>query len=366
MTLQILTIPDDPAAWAEWLEVQLVSPHFADLIQELHLSLTGTVAGQPVAMNVDALPDNRNTSDHGCLSDAAELRAAGAGNIDGDAATGPAQTAATGTLLRDILDEQQLSKVLNQGLRELSFVQIQSFLSSPTALLELQEAILLGDGGYWDKFMQANATADDQRALSQVWQQISSTLSQPEEASADTQTGTIAAATATPATDVVSPAASAQQTKSRGLRWQSAVAVISAAVLLAMAFWPEVGQQPSGRILGSPGLLVADMPSSQAYFQRLAAAGNKWFDVQIQDSEQLTQLLQEVSHDCQILIDAEHPQLAAEERDWFVQKCQNWKNKLDEVRVALTSQQMSFSAAEEQADAIMLKLVNVLNAGPTV
>ena len=84
------------------------------------------------------------------------------------------------------------------------------------------------------------------------------------------------------------------------------------------------------------------------------------------DEDKLLSSIGDVSDACQVLIDNPHAILTDSERSWFVQKCQNWKTKLDVTATDLRSGALSFEDARTQADGIMAKLVDVLNAGPSV
>lgn len=119
----------------------------------------------------------------------------------------------------------------------------------------------------------------------------------------------------------------------------------------------------SGSILGQPGLLANDVSSSSEYLNRIANAGSEWFDQHPRDSAELITLLENVSRDCQILIDADHQRLTPEERNWFVEKCENWKNEFDTTLASLQSGQLTFEAAKAEADKTMTKLVNVVREG---
>ena len=93
----------------------------------------------------------------------------------------------------------------------------------------------------------------------------------------------------------------------------------------------------SGSILGQPGILVNNVAPAAEYLNRIADAGNEWFDVQPKDAAELIVLLQNVSNDCQVLIDAEHPALTPQEREWFVAKCKNLKSAFDMTLAFLQS-----------------------------
>ena len=97
MSLVIITIPDHPKDWPDWLEQQLVGMRLGDLVAELQVSA------------------------------ASEER----------------------TKLTDILSPEQLAEVKDSGLSLLKPTDFQTLFSSPNSLLDLQEEILVNGGEYW-------------------------------------------------------------------------------------------------------------------------------------------------------------------------------------------------------------------------
>ena len=112
--------------------------------------------------------------------------------------------------------------------------------------------------------------------------------------------------------------------------------------------------------------LANDLTSSAEYFNRIADAGSEWFNVPPKDSAQLVVLLQNVSNDCEILINAEHESLTPAERDWFVAKCHKWKKEFDTTLVSLQSGRLNYDTARAEADKTMTKLINAVRQGPPV
>lgn len=99
MTLVLLEIPNDPAAWPEWLERQIVGLDLGDLVDQLQLVVT---------------PPAKNST------------------------------------LADVCGSK-LEDVLQQGLSKMDAVQIRSLLRQPQLLVELQEKVLVDGGSYWRK-----------------------------------------------------------------------------------------------------------------------------------------------------------------------------------------------------------------------
>ncbi len=294
MTILITTIPDDPKAWASWLEQLLVGLRLRDLIEELRL-----------------LPETSESA------------------------------------LKELLTEQELENIRERGLVSLSVNQIRALLASPNSLLELQEHVLINGDDYWTRLPQS---AEMQASTQKIRNRLNSELTDEPESALS-----VKAKMAKP-----------------GRSFLTLLATAAAVLLIGVIAW-RLLPTGSGSILGKPGLLANNVQSPAEYLNRIADAGNEWFDQHPRDAPQLISLLKNVSNDCQILIDAPHPILEARllpdgkttMQDWFVTKCQNWKKNFDAILAALEAKELSFEDARVEADKTMMKLVNVLRAGPT-
>ncbi|MEZ6126958.1 MAG: hypothetical protein R3C49_27895 [Planctomycetaceae bacterium] len=300
MTIHILTIPDDTAHWPGWLEQQLVGLHLSELIDELQVMKSSA-----------------------------------------DSERAPSAS------LSDLLPQQQLQQVCDQGLKRLDTDTVRMLLGNPECLLDLQELVLTNGGDHWKHVSRTAAHAD-------AVDRIGRTLRQAIETEIGNDTSNVPLA-------LLSPSVANRGQSRRSLIW----ALTSAAVvLLAVTIWSG-RESGSGRVLGRPGLLTAQNSSSAEYFNRLADAGNDWFQQSRDTRPELVALLREVSADCDILIQADHKVLTTSEREWFVTKCRNWKRKFDETLASLETGDLSVDDARQRADATMTKLVSVLKAGPT-
>ena len=244
------------------------------------------------------------------------------------------------TPLKALLSEEHLSEVRTRGLSALNVNQIRSLFGSPESLLELQEDVLFNGGDYWKSLTPAEVV---KQSIERVRSRLNKATPQ------DIQ-----------ATRLPDRATTAAPSRSKLL---VGIVSVAAILLIGVVAWR---MQPggSGSMLGQPGLLANNVSSSAEYLNRIADAGDEWFNQRPVDSAQLISLLQNVSSDCQILIDAEHQALTPAERDWFVTKCQNWKNDFDSTLASLRSGDLPLEAAQSAADQTMLKLVNALRAGP--
>lgn len=98
MSLVLLEMPSDPAAWPEWLERQIVGLDLADLVEQLELVVVPP-PGAPITVEAICGAEHR--------------------------------------------------KVLGEGLSPLNAEQIRNLVRHPRSLLALQEQVLIEGGRYW-------------------------------------------------------------------------------------------------------------------------------------------------------------------------------------------------------------------------
>ena len=242
--------------------------------------------------------------------------------------------------LADLLTPADIQNVSSSGLGSLDEDQLIQLLVNPQCLLELQEHVLEKESSFW-----SHVTRSDEHlgAIQRVETNLRSAIEQP---------GIEAALT---------PSISGRKVDRRLL----GILLMATVFVFAIGLWMQK-PLPSGRVLGLPGLTVNNVASSTEYLNRIADAGQTWFDSPATNKDELIVSLREVSSDCQILIDAQHEALTTGEQKWFVAKCENWKTKFDQTLTSLEQDTISFAEAQTQADAIMQKLVNVVRAGPDV
>lgn len=243
------------------------------------------------------------------------------------------------TPLKSLLNDQHLSEVRKRGLSALTVNQILALFGSPESLLELQEDVLVNGGAYWTSLPPTESVMP---SIERVRRQLKQTSSQDQ-----------------------LTVRRIEQRPSNSSRTRFVVGLMTAAtmVLIGVIAW-RFQPSGSGSILGRPEILVNNVSSSIEYLNRIADAGSEWFDQRPTDTTQLIALLEQVSNDCQILIDAEHLPLTPAERDWFVAKCRNWRNEFDATLASLRSGDLPLDAAQSAADQTMWKLVNTLRDGP--
>jgi len=244
--------------------------------------------------------------------------------------------------LDQVITDSQREQVLQSGTAALSLEQFRVLLGHPETLLDLQEQVLEFGGDYWNQFP---PSTEVQHLSTAVFDKLNlpPNEAQPLESSPS----------------VAAPVDSNPSTRRSRLTW--IVATIAAALLAVTVYQLQPGPANG---LGNPALLTANAESAQEWFDAVAEAGQEWSTQDLQNSSELLTAIQETSEACGQLIANPNPVLNPAERAWFVQKCQNWKTKLDDTYAALSSGDLSYADAKTQADGIMTKLVDVLKAGP--
>ncbi|MEZ6130831.1 MAG: hypothetical protein R3C59_19345 [Planctomycetaceae bacterium] len=240
--------------------------------------------------------------------------------------------------LDKVITDSQRDQVLQSGTAALSLEQLQILLGHPETLLDLQELVLEFGGDYWNQFP---PSSDIQNLSAAVFEKLNQ--------SADSGQSP----------DVVRPGQVVSSSPRGRLTW---ILTTIAAVLLAVTVYQMQPMVPTG--LSNPALLTANAESAQEWFDAVADAGQQWSTQDLSDTPKLLAAIQETSDACGRLIANPHPVLNGEERDWFVQKCQNWKTKLDDTHAALLAGNLNYDDARQQANGIMTRLVDVLKAGP--
>jgi len=242
--------------------------------------------------------------------------------------------------LDQILTANQQQNVLTSGTSVFSTEQFRCLFGNPDALLQLQERVLEADREFWRSVPRADAVAFQSN---RVFGSLNLQSTDSNQLATDTTDST--------------PTRSGH-----GMFWL--VSTVAAA-LLAVTIWQNQANVGEHNGLANPALASMEVESAQQWFDAVADAGAEWEQHDELDKDELLASIKDVSDACQKLIDNPNSVLEDAERKWFVQKCQNWKTKLDDTYADLQSDSLSLEDARTQADGIMTKLVNVLKAGPS-
>jgi hypothetical protein len=295
MTLLTMTIPDDPAGLAVWLEERLVAPDFARFVAEL------------TALHPDTPGDRQ-----------------------------PA---------RELLGRWTV-ETLDQGLGRLPPDLLRHLLRQPSNLIDLQELVLAEGGSYWDEVLRrqgglqaafdrgrrsldaiVGSEAAENQGVPGRWQRLETPPARVAEADRE-------------------PDASATGKRVRLYRrlavFSTALAACLAIVVGVLVLRPSKPPEgPTPAIAwgwAKPGGIPseAQQPPRQ-YLEQLASAAEEWFKKRPEDAPGLAKRLNEFRTGCSQLIFAEHAPLAKADRLWLVERCRVWAGKLDAHLAALES-----------------------------
>lgn len=231
----------------------------------------------------------------------------------------------------------QMSDVLLAGCSALSDSQLRSLLRNPELLLELQERIFTEGSDYW----QSVPRSEEHSALAEAqWHRLSQQLDQSSSSTATEEKA---------------------DSKAVSRQFVQYVMALAAVLLVGVGIWYTLSQQstPAGWGFDRPDLLADDMTPRQ-YFDQLADAAGDWFSKRPNTREALALRLEQFSDGCQTLIDANHPQLSAEDRTWLVDRCQVWKGKIDGYIAELAAGESSAIGIREKADETVKQLIKAL------
>lgn len=230
---------------------------------------------------------------------------------------------------------EQWTRVLQNGMSELTQVQLQQLLTHPNLLLELQERLLLEGEEYWqNQFL--NQSDDSQ--INQTKLIIQESLAQP---TIDSE-----------------PIQPVEEYKKVSYRKIATLGFVSAALIFVAVFLNQGPEPTPGWGWNRPGALTADVPADQ-YLNGLADSANEWFKKPTDTKGALITRLTQFRNGCETLINAPHPQLSSKDRTWLIERCQVWAEKLDAQIVELQNG-ANVKKADAKADALIHKLVKAL------
>lgn len=239
-----------------------------------------------------------------------------------------------------------MDSVLQQGLSSLDQDTLRELLRHPECLLELQERIFLDGKEYWDR---VERSSKHQHQITAQGERLMTSISEP---SKEPEEGAAADTPDTPETPATLPTI-------RIGRTEYILSGIAAVLLVGLISWLNQPTIPPGWGFDRPGALTQQMPTD-AYLNHIADAANEWFDKRPETKEALEQRLKQFINGCQTLIDAEHAQLAEEDREWLRERCIVWKANLEAQLAELNSASHSLEAVREKSDETIEKLMQAL------
>ena len=305
MTLQLLTIPDDPLAWPQWLTARFCSGQLPLLVQELHLLGGPAAADQPV--DLDA-----------------------------------------------ILSPVRQQQVADNGLQVLSTTELQHLFAQPDSLLQLHGYLCLCGGSVWSALWASVPDAGDRpgaATAAQIWQRAAAQQLVPD------------------APQLAAAAGSSRFRWPGRLTAVVAAVAVLLAVLLWPQHAPQFSLRSPALLAGefsSPQACLNELAAAgNLWFDQHPRDSRQLAELLRAVSGDCQLLIQDPPA---ILVSAPLTPKAAGDPDsqaaWFVAKCRKWKGDIDATLAQLESGQLEFAAAQAEADRIMMKLVNVLQVGP--
>lgn len=305
MTLQLLTIPDDPQAWPQWLTARFCSGQLPLLVQELHL------LGGPAAADQ---------------------------SVELDAVLSPAR--------------QQ--DVAENGLQVLSTAELQRLFAQPDSLLQLHGYLCLCGGSVWSSLWDSVPDADKRPAgatAAQLWQRAAAQQLVPA------------------APQVAAAAGTARFRWQAKLTAAVAAAAVLLAVFLWPQNAPQFSLRSPALLAGeftSPQACLNELAAAGNLWFDQHPRNSQQLGALLRAVSRDCQLL--IENPPEILAAAPLTPKAPGDPDtqaaWFVAKCRKWKGDFDATLAQLESGQLNYDKAQAEADRIMMKLVTVLQAGP--
>jgi hypothetical protein len=271
MKTVVLTIPDDPAQAAAWLERQLVGLELRRLVAELAAVHGGPRPG--------------------------------------------------GTTL-PVLLKDHVRGVCEGGLARLPRDVLQQLLTQPALLLELQDLVLTRGGDYWDGVARSSEAVRERVEKGRELLTAGRGASRPAKQSSapsvirvpwHRRPWVVSLTTAAAVLLVVAGGYQAYQA------WNPPSSVPTPAPGWG---WSRPDALPQGL-------------DRSAYLGRLADAAEEWFNKRPEDAPGVARRIGEFRQGCSVLLLAEHPSLPPEDRAWLLERCRTWAAKLDQHLIVL-------------------------------
>lgn len=295
MIARVLSMPDDEADFARWFDEQIVGDNIHELVAEL------------------------------------------AAVHDADPRLDPGAVAMAKAVVGD-----SLPQFLAGGTAALSSAQRRGLLTTPAILPAVQELVFIEGGPYWhDLIRQADPT--------------------PSFSAADVLARLETATNPSPRSAILTPEGGIEDGNSPQRRQKNKIAAglaALAACLLVGVTWSLL-QPPVTAPWGwnRPGALAVKPPAE--YLDSLATAAEEWSDEQPNTEAALAKRLGDLMTGCDRLIASPHESLEPADREWLVERCRAWREKIA-GHLAVLEASHDLTAVRRDADATVAKLVAAL------
>lgn len=216
------------------------------------------------------------------------------------------------------LSAEELDKLSEIGLSQLSVEQCRWLLRNPKRLVELNEKVFEVGSPYWMGKLQGSASD------APILKEVSNSISQFDStAAATSQSQSKSDSTGS----VQLSRRSFFQTTTGKLVALAASLMFIAVAIPAYKMFTDTGNSQ----WGWQNVSLAKQDSRELYFGKLDQSLAEWFDVSKGSKELLAKRLEQFSDGCDRLINAEHDSLSQSDQDWLLEKCEAWKVTIDEL-----------------------------------
>jgi hypothetical protein len=214
------------------------------------------------------------------------------------------------------MSEENKEAIINSGLSVIGQDQYRHLLKNPELLIELNERIFEIGAEYWMSKLEPATAKEDQFFKSSA----ASILGTQSLSNSQNGAGDLSRATK-----------SAPSTTGVSRRQLFAIAASILAVLCGVYFVQSAGSVNDTPWGWQSAQAMPEGGSAERYLESLSDSAEEWFDQKSGTPEQLATNLQSLSTGCQRLIDAPHQPLTAEQRAWLIEKCELWKEDIDQL-----------------------------------
>jgi hypothetical protein len=283
MTLYTMTVPDEPADLARWIERRLMAPDFGQFVAELAAHFPAT-AGH--------VPPRR-------------------------------------------LFDRWLPVALAEGLDPLPLEVLSQLLRHPAELATFQERIVADGGPYWDKVLDRS---DDLSEAALRGKRLLERMLSADTPRSDKKAIPKAVTKATPkvATRLV-PSQVKRRNGRRGYKnWAIVSTGVAACLAVAIVFLGARGPAdppiPKAQIAwgwGKPGGLAAVQSNPKDYLNKLAANAEEWSLDRPSDPVGVGTRVAELRIGCTRLMHSSYGPLSPVDKAWLLENCRAWAKVLD-------------------------------------
>lgn len=230
--------------------------------------------------------------------------------------------------LLDQITDADRSEFYRNGFQSLDSETITTLLNHPSALMKLQEEIFALGGEYWQAKIRRNGARVD-LDLGNSYGNSNQNV------------------------DVIpNPEIPTAAPTNTFPYWSLSIAALLL-VTLSIVFvnWPDA-QKPVAKAnwgwLDDSGL--SEPTDAKSYVDRLIVGANQWFDVELDSADQYEKRLTELRDGCQQLIDAEHPLLSGDQKEFLVDRCKEFQAKFNRQLGQLNQDRDDFKTIQRKTN----------------